>query len=115
MFMAGEMDKDDIEYFLSIGALEFSCVNERGEEIYSLTDKAREIAPELYLEQMKNFNEIIFSLWRKDILEITFDEDGEPMISITKGKEEFDISDLDEEEQDIFEEILIAWNEKNKE
>jgi creatinine amidohydrolase/Fe(II)-dependent formamide hydrolase-like protein len=114
MFMAGEMDKEDIEYFLSIGALEFSYVNEHGEDIYSLTEKAKEIAPELYEEQMKKFNEVVFSLWTKEMVDISFDDEGEPMISLHLEDNSFDFSQLDEDEKDVFEEILIAWDEKNK-
>jgi hypothetical protein len=116
MFMAGEMDREDIEYFLSIGALEFSYVNEDGEDIYSLTEDAIELAPELYEEQMKKFNEVIFSLWRKDIIDIMFDDEGEPMISLHQDTGELlKTVVLDEEEKETLEEILIAWHEKNNE
>lgn len=116
MFMAGEMDKEDIEYFLSIGALEFSYVNEDGEDVYSLTEDALELAPELYEEQMKKFNEVIFSLWRKDVIDIMFDDEGEPMISLHQDTGELlKTTVLDEEEKETLEEILIAWHEKNNE
>jgi hypothetical protein len=114
--MAGEMDKEDIEYFLSIGALEFSYVNEDGEDVYSFTENALELAPELYEEQMKKFNEIIFSLWRKDVIDIMFDDEGEPMISLHQNTGDIlKTVVLDEEEKETLEEILIAWHEKNNE
>ena len=114
--MAGEMDKEDIEYFLSIGALEFSHYDEDGEAIYSLTEQAEELAPELYDEQIKDFNAITFSLWNKGAIEIVFDEDGEPLISIKEDSiERLQDPDLDEEEKDVLEQIIYSWNIKNSE
>jgi hypothetical protein len=116
MFMAGEMDKDDIEYFLAIGALEFSYVDDDGDEVYRLTEKAKEIAPQLYEEQMKDFNAAIFSLWNKGVIDITFDNNGEPLIGISEDVYDMEISELlDEEERDILQEIVLAWNIKNNE
>jgi len=115
MFMAGDLEKEDIEYFLAIGAIEFSHINENNEEIYRLTDSAKDIAPHFYETQIKDLNSTVFSLWNKGVLEIFFDDDGNPLISLDEDIEEIIKSvDLDENEHDVVSEILISWEENNK-
>jgi hypothetical protein len=108
--MAGEISKEDIEYFLAIGALELSHINDEGEKVYHLTETAKEIAPQLYEKQMKGFNEILFSLWNKGVLDLSFDEDGEPLISLNEDTESLlEKNILDEEEKEVMEQIVLSW------
>jgi len=114
--MAGDLEKEDLEYFLAIGAIEFSHINQNGEEIYKLTEKAKEIAPHFYETQIRDLNSVVFVLWNKGIIDIVFDNDGDPMISINENTlEAIKNVDLDEDEHDVLEEILISWNYKNEE
>jgi hypothetical protein len=114
--MAGELSKEDIEYFVAIGALEFSHIDENGDEIYSLTDKTKDIAPEFYENQMKDLNIIIFSLWNKGIIDIVFDKNGDTLISLNEDTAELIKNvDLEDDEQDILREIILAWHLKNLE
>jgi hypothetical protein len=116
MSMAGEISKEDIEYFVAIGVLEFSYIDENGDHIYSLTDKAKEIAPEFYENQMKTLNATVFSLWNKGIIDVIFDESGDTMIALNEDTAELlKTIDLDEHEHTVIEEILISWHLKNLE
>lgn len=113
IFMAGELDKEDIEYFLAIGVIQFSHVNHNGEEIYRLTEKAKELAPDFYEEQMKDINSVIFSLWNKGMINIVFDDNGEPLIGLQSDTGELlQKIDLDEDEHDVMEEIILSWYSK---
>jgi hypothetical protein len=108
--MAGELDKDEIEYFVAIGALEFSHINANGEEIYKLTDKAEELAPEFYEEQVSDLNSTVFSLWNKGIIDVVFDDDGSPLISLNEDTSNLlRTIDLDDHEQDVMAEIILSW------
>jgi glutathionyl-hydroquinone reductase len=115
-FMAGEISKEDLEYFVIIGVLEFSHIDENGDEIYSLTDKAKDLAPEFYENQMKDLNATVFSLWNKGIIDVIFDESGDTMISLNEDTAELlKTIDLDEDEHSVIEEILVSWHLKNLE
>ena len=110
------MEQDDIEYLLEIGALEFVHVDQNGDNVYRFTDTARKLVPEIYDAHMKEFNNIVFSLWNKNLIDVVFDEEGEPLISINENSfNSEEIQELDEEERDGLEEIIMSWNEKTNE
>jgi hypothetical protein len=111
--MAGEIEKEDIEYFLAIGALEFCYTNKDGEEIYKLTKEAKIIAPEFYYDQIKELNSVVFSLWNKGVIEVSFDDDGDPLIGLPENMGDFlRNNDLEKEELDLVEEIILSWYSK---
>jgi hypothetical protein len=106
------LDKELIEYLLSIGALEFVYVDSDDEDIYRFTKDAKELVPDIYNEHMKEFNNIIFSLWMKNIIDIMFDENGEPLIGVNDNTYSQDaIDELEEDEQNALREIVHAWKE----
>ncbi len=110
------MDDELIQYLLSIGALEFAFIDDEGEHIYRLTPDAKELVPDLYEEHMQNFTASVFSLWNKDLIDIVFDDDGEPLISINDNTENEElISKLDSQDKDILKEIVFVWKKKLEE
>jgi hypothetical protein len=108
--MAGEIEKEDLEYFLAIGALEFSYISPDGEKIYHLTKESKSLAPNFYRQQMEDINSILFSLWRKNAIDISFDSDGSPLIGITEEtiKKIID-GDLEQEEDEVLQEVVLSW------
>jgi hypothetical protein len=102
-----------IEYLVEIGALEFVYVDENKDKIYRFTKDAKDLVPEIYSEHMKEFNNIIFSLWNKNLIDLVFDDNGEPLISINKNSY-FGVGDEDlyEEERDALKEIISTWEDK---
>lgn len=110
------MDDELVEYLLSIGALEYVFTDDDGEPIYRLTPDAKELVPELYEEHMKDFNSVVFSLWQKDLIDLVFDEEGEPMIGINKNTNDPEIIEtLDKQEKEAIQEILFVWKKKSEE
>jgi hypothetical protein len=110
MFMDGELSKEEIEYFLAIGAIEFDRINLDGSETYRLTEEAKELTPEFYERQMKHLNSVIFSLWNKDLISLTFDDEGEPLIILHENTGEMIKSlELSEDESEIMEAIILSW------
>jgi hypothetical protein len=106
------MDDDTVEYLISIGALEFDGIDEDDQPLYRFTDSARELVPELYKEHMKDFNALVFSLWSKDFVDVVFDENGEPLISISENSfDEKKYQELGEEEFSALSDIIDAWEE----
>jgi hypothetical protein len=106
------MDDDTVEYLLSIGAIEFDSMGEDGEPRYTFTEEAKKLVPEIYKEHMKDFNALVFSLWSKDFIDVVFDEEGEPLISISENSLDPDkYRELDNEEFEALLEIFSAWGE----
>jgi len=107
ILMDGNIDKETIEYLLSVGAIEFALVDEDGENIYRMLPKAQEIVPEIYEKYIKSFNATVFSLWTKDALDIVFDEKGDPLVGINKNSVDNDFkSGLNSKEKEVLKEIV---------
>ena len=66
---------------IEMGALEIRGYDSISNQFtYNLTPKCQEIMPELFEEHFKMINELAFKLCSKDLIELTFDKDGVPMI-----------------------------------
>lgn len=114
--MGGSMEEELVQYLLSIGALEYVFDDEDGEAIYRLTPEAKDLVPDLYEEHMKDFNSVVFSLWSKNLINVVFDEDGEPLIGINDNTtNENMIKELDKQEREAIQEILFVWKKKSEE
>ena len=109
------MEDELIEYLLSIGALEYVFTDEDGDPIYRLTPEAKDLVPDLYEEHMKDFNSVVFSLWSKNLVDVVFDEDGEPMIGLNANTDNAEmIKKLDKQEKEVLQEILHVWKKKSE-
>ena len=72
------MDDEMIEFLKSIGAIE-----DTGDGNFKLTDAASDYVPEVVKSHEAHFNNDVFSLWINGMLELVFDEDGDPMIDLS--------------------------------
>jgi hypothetical protein len=112
--MGGNVDEELIEYLVSIGALEYVFTDDEGGYIYRLTPDAKELVPDLYEDHVKDFNSSVFSLWNYGLIDIVFDDDGEPLISLNENTEYKDMRDkLYKKELDVLKEIVFVWNKNN--
>ena len=73
------MDKDMIEFLKSIGAIE-----ELPGGNYRLSEEAEDMVPELVKHHEAMFNNDVFSLWINDMIDVVFDEDGDPMLDMNE-------------------------------
>lgn len=81
-----------MEFLLEHGLIEIYGVDPITEDItYTMTDKCREVMPELFEEHMKHINQIAFDLWEKGYIEMNFDEEGTPMVMLKPLDYEKDI------------------------
>ncbi len=82
------MDNEDkMEYYLSIGAIELSGMDEDGELIFNITEKAKILAPELWQAHEEHVNESLVSLYNKGLINVTYNEDLEAIIEMSdEGK-----------------------------
>jgi hypothetical protein len=82
------MDSEDkMEYYLSIGAIELSGMDEDGEFIFNITDKAKKFAPELWQAHEDHVNESLVQLYEKGLITVTYNDDLEAIIEMSnEGK-----------------------------
>jgi hypothetical protein len=84
-----------MEFLLEHGLIEIYGVDSITEDItYTMTDKCREVMPELFEEHMKHINQIAFDLWEKGYIEMNFDEEGTPLVMLKPLDYEKDIFPL---------------------
>ena len=82
------MDSEDkMEHYLSIGAIELSGVDEDGEFIFNITEKAKILAPELWQAHEDHVNESLVHLYEKGLISVTYNDDLEAIIEMSdEGK-----------------------------
>ena len=73
----------DLEYYIEIGAIEISGVDEYGEIIFKITDEAEELAPELWQSHKDYIDETLLDLYEKDLISVEYDENLEATITLT--------------------------------
>ena len=114
--MDGNMEEELIQYLLSIGALEHVYDDADNNPIYRLTENAKELVPELYQEHMKDFHMASFSLWSKGLINIVFNENGEPLIGLNENSIDLEkTKDLPKNEKEALQEMLIYWEKETEE
>jgi len=77
------MDEDmELAHYMEIGAVELEGMDENGEMIFSITEKAKELAPELWDAHMRHVEESLMTLYANDLVNVEYDENLEAKISI---------------------------------
>ena len=99
---------------IEMGALEVRGYDSISNQfIYNLTPKCQEIMPDLFEEHFKMINELAFRLWSKDIINLTFDKDGIPMVMPKDIEYTRSIMYTLPEEERFFLENLLEKREKD--
>jgi hypothetical protein len=69
---------------MEIGAIEISGVDEDGEIIFKITDKAEHLAPELWQSHKDYIDETLLDLYEKDLISVEYNENLEATITLTE-------------------------------
>lgn len=77
-------DNDLFDYYMEIGAIELSGIDEFGEIIFKVTDKAKKIAPELWKAHADYVDETLLDLYSKDLISVEYNENLQATISLTE-------------------------------
>ena len=112
------IDEEDLSniilQLIEMGALEVRGYDSISNQfIYNLTPKCQEIMPDLFEEHFKMINELAFRLWSKDIIDLTFDKDGTPMVMPKDIEYTRSIMYTLPEEERFFLENLLEKREKD--
>ena len=101
-------NKEMMEFLKSIGAIE------EVEGGFRLTESAVNTVPDMVKKHEQNFNNDVFSLWMNDMLDLNFDEDGEPMIDLSdiSRDEEMQLLLLTNQEKLTLEMIILQYDKR---
>lgn len=116
-----EEDSELIQYLIEMGVLKPIGYDENiGDELYVLTDKAFGAFPELSNIREKETNAAVFELWQRNMLDVVFDESGEPLVSLNKNSTNKNMIEAIEDETLRNQMYMIVsifseyYNQKNK-
>jgi hypothetical protein len=77
-------EEEKLEYYIEIGAVEIAGIQEDGEFLYEITEKAKDIAPELWESHIEYIDNTILDLYEKGLVQIEYNEDLEASISVSE-------------------------------
>jgi len=72
-----------MEHYLEIGAISLAGMDENGEIIYAIEDKAKELAPELWEAHIRYVDESLMKLYEKGLMEVEYNENLEATLHIS--------------------------------
>lgn len=82
------MDEDrdanmEMSYYLEIGAISLEGMDENGEMIFAIHEKAKDVAPELWEAHIKYVDESLLKLYEKGLMEVEYDENLEATLHLS--------------------------------
>lgn len=81
-------DPKSLDDYIAMGAVNVEGMDENGEFIFSVSEKAKEIAPELWKIHAEYVDEILISLLEKDLISVSYNEDLEALITVSDAGQE---------------------------
>lgn len=83
--MDEERDENmEISYYLEIGAISLEGMDENGEMIFAINEKAKEIAPELWQAHIQHVDESLLKLYEKGLMQVEYDENLEATLHLSQ-------------------------------
>jgi len=76
-------DADKLSYYLEIGAVSLEGMDENGEMIYSISEDAEILAPELWRSHTEYVDRSLIELYEQGLVEVEYDENLEATLHIT--------------------------------
>ena len=100
------MDDDEkLAMYLEMGAIELAGMDDEGEFIFQITEKAREIAPELWEAHEEHINRSLIHLYEEGLINVTYNDNLEAIIEMSPEghamAKELGIIEIDMHEDDI--------------
>ena len=82
-----ENNDHKLAYYLEIGAVSLEGMDESGEMIYSISENAKDLAPELWQSHLDYVDKSILELYELGLVEIEYDENLQATIHMSpEGK-----------------------------
>jgi len=87
-----EMEQDGfdqmMEHYVEIGAVTVNGIDMSGNFIYVITDKAKELAPDLWEMHHEMIDEALVGLFEQGLIEVEYDEDLNANMKISDAARE---------------------------
>lgn len=84
--MANDEQESLISKLIEMGVIvPLGFSDETGQDMYVIADDAEEKFPKIIEEQEKYINEAVFDLWNLELIDIVFDDNGEPLVGLNKN------------------------------
>jgi len=87
-----EMSEDGfdqmMEHYVEIGAVTVSGIDKTGNFIYVITDKAKELAPDLWEVHHEMIDEALIGLFEQGLIDVEYDEDLNANMKISDAARE---------------------------
>lgn len=84
--MSKNEEEDLVKKLVEMGVIiPLGFSEETGQDMYVISDKADDLFPEIIQEQEKYINEAVFDLWNLELIDIVFDDNGEPLVGLNKN------------------------------
>ena len=78
------MDYDSkLDHYIEIGAISIEGVDPDGELILSVTDKAKELAPDLWQAHIEYVDKQLIDLYEKGLIEVEYNENLEATFKLS--------------------------------
>lgn len=74
---------ESIEHYIEIGAVTLQGVDEDGEFIFAVSEKAKEVAPKLWEIHTAYVDDMLIQLYEKDLISIEYNENLEAIITLS--------------------------------
>ena len=78
-----QQDADRLSYYLEIGAVSLEGMDENGEMIYSISEDAETLAPELWQSHTEYVDRSLMELYEQGLVEVEYDEDLQAILHIS--------------------------------
>lgn len=82
-YMSDE-DYMKLEHYIEIGAIEVEGVDDNGELIFSISENAKDIAPELWQAHSDYVDRSLIKLYEDGLINIEYDENLEATITVNE-------------------------------
>ena len=88
-FEVSQEDFDGLmDHYIEIGAVTVNGIDPTGNFIYVVTDKAKEVAPELWEVHHDMIDEALLDLFDKGLIDVEYDEELNANMKISKAARE---------------------------
>ena len=64
----------DLDYYIEIGAVSVEGIDEHGEFIFLVTEKAKDLAPELWQAHIDYIDSAMLKLYEQGLVDVSYDE-----------------------------------------
>ena len=78
-----DQDADRLAYYIEIGAVSLEGMDENGELVYSISEDAKDLAPELWQSHTEYVDRSLIELYEQGLVEVEYDENLEAILHIS--------------------------------